>query len=124
MPTPLPIDAARSGSVGGKHGKGKGTRKNANTVPVQRGNKVRKSACTSYYPARTRGSNQASEPAQNRGLTSKPAQERSQDKLSRKHNREQGIAARSDGGYEHPQGYDPAGPHADRHAKALEIPDL
>jgi hypothetical protein len=38
--TPSPIDAARSGSVGGKHG----TRKNANTVPVQRGNKVKKSA--------------------------------------------------------------------------------
>jgi hypothetical protein len=37
MPSPLPIDAARSGSGGGS--KGKGARKNAYTVPVQRGNK-------------------------------------------------------------------------------------
>jgi hypothetical protein len=120
MPTPLPIDAARSGSVGGKHSKGKGTRKNANTVPVQRGNKVKKSARASCYPARIRGSKQASDPAH--GLTSKPAQERSQDTLSRKRSPEQDAAARSDGGYEHPQGYDPAGPHADRRSKALEIP--
>jgi hypothetical protein len=122
MATPLPIDAARRGSGGGS--KGKGTRKNAYTMPVQRGNKVRKSARASYYPARIRGSNRASDPAQNPGLTSKPAQERSQDTLSRKRSREQGIAARPDGGYEHPQGYDPAGPHADRRTKALEIPDL
>ena len=77
--TPSPIDAARSGSVGGKHGKGKGTRKNANT-----GNKVTRSARASCYPARSRGSKQASNPAQKHGLTSKPAQERSQDTLSRK----------------------------------------
>ncbi|MFN9906228.1 MAG: hypothetical protein ACK56F_08910, partial [bacterium] len=75
MPTPLPIDA-KSGSVEGRHGKGKGARKNAHAVPVQRGNKVKKSARASYHPARTRGSNQASDPAQNRGSTSKPAQER------------------------------------------------
>ncbi len=31
-------------------------------------------------------------------------------------------AARSDGGYEQPQGYDPAGPHADRRVEALETP--
>ncbi len=71
--TPSPIDAARSGSVGGKCGKGKGTRKNANTVPVQRGNKVKKSARASCYPARICGSKQASNPAQKHGLTSKPA---------------------------------------------------
>ncbi len=124
MPTPLPIDAARSGSVGGKHSKGKGAGKNATTVPIQRGNKVKKSAHASCYPARIRGSNRPSNPAQNRGLTSKPAQERSQDTLSRKRSREQNITARSDGGYEHPQGYDPAGPHADRCTKALEIPGL
>jgi hypothetical protein len=123
MPTPLPIDA-KSGSVGGKHGKGKGARKNAHAVPVQRGNKVKKSARASYYPARTRGSNQASDPAQNRGSTSKPAQERSQDTLSRKRSREQDIAAGSEGGYEHPQGYDPAGPQADRRDEAPEIPGL
>jgi hypothetical protein len=123
MPTPSPIDA-KSGSVGGKHGKGKGTRKNANAVPVQGGNKVKKSARASCYPARIRGSKQASHPAQKHGLTSKPAQERSQDTLSRKRSREQGIAARSDGGYEHPQGCDPAGPHADRRSKAPEIPGL
>ncbi len=119
MPTPLPIDAARSGSVGGKHGKSKGTRKNANT-----GSKIKKSACASCYPARIRGSKQASDPAQNHGLTSKPAQERSQDTLSRKCSPEQDVAAKSEGGYEHPQGYDPAGPHADRRAEALEIPGL
>jgi hypothetical protein len=123
-PTPSLINAARSGSVGGKHGKGKGTRKNANTVPVQGGNKVKKSARTSCCPARIRGSNRASDPAQNHGLTSKPAQERSQDTLSRKRNREQDIAAGSDGGHEHPQGYDPAGPHVDWRSKALEIPGL
>jgi hypothetical protein len=123
MPTPLPIDA-KSGSVGGKHGKGKGARKNAHTVPVQGGNKVKKSARASYYPARTRGSNQAGDPAQNRGSTSKPAQERSQDTLSRKRSREQDIAAGSEGGYEHPQGYDPAGPQADRRDEAPEIPGL
>jgi hypothetical protein len=122
--TPSPIDATRSGSVGGKHGKGKGARKNAHTVPVQGGNKVKKSARASYYPARTRGSNQASDPAQNRGSTSKPAQERSQDTLSRKRSREQDIAAGSEGGYEHPQGYDPAGPQADRRDEAPEIPGL
>jgi hypothetical protein len=122
MPTPLPIDAARSGSGGGS--KGKGTRKNAYTAPVQRGNKVKKSARASYYPARIRGSNRASDPAQKHGLTSKPAQERSQDTLSRKRSPEQDVAARSDGGYEHPQGYDPAGPHADRRSKALETPGL
>jgi hypothetical protein len=122
MPTPLPIDAARSGSVGGKHSKGKGARKNANTVPIQRGNKVEKSARASCYPARIRGSKQASDPAQRHGLTSKPAQERSQDTLSRKRSPEQDVTARSDGGDEHPQGYDPAGPHADQRTKALEIP--
>jgi hypothetical protein len=120
-PTPSPIDA-KSGSVGGKHGKGKGTRKNANTVPVQGGNKVKKSARASCYPARIRGSNRASDPAQKHGLSSKPAKERSQDTLSRKRSTEQDVAARSDRGYEHPQGYDPAGPHADRRSKALEIP--
>jgi hypothetical protein len=66
--TPSPIDATRSGSVGGKHSKGKGTRKNANTVPVQRGNKVKKSARASCYPARIRGSNRASNPAQKHGV--------------------------------------------------------
>ena len=71
MPTPLPIDAAGSGSEGGS--KGKGTKKNAYTAPVQRGNKVRKSARVSYYPARIRGSKRASNPAQKHGLTSKPA---------------------------------------------------
>ncbi|MFN9999532.1 MAG: hypothetical protein ACK559_00250, partial [bacterium] len=80
--TPSPIDATRSGSGGGGHGKG--ARKNAHTVPVQGGNKVKKSARASCYPARIRGSKQASNPAQNHGLTSKPAQERSQDTLSRK----------------------------------------
>ncbi len=55
----------------------------------------------------------ASNPAQKHGLTSKPAQERSKDTLSRKRSPEQDVAARSEGGYEHPQGYDPAGPHAD-----------
>jgi hypothetical protein len=123
-PTPSLIDAARSGSVGGKHSKGKGARKNANTVPVQRGNKVKKSARASCYPARIRGSKQASNPAQNHGLTSKPAPERSQDTLSRKRSREQDIAAGSDEGHEHPQGYDPPGPHVDRRSKALEIPGL
>jgi hypothetical protein len=59
IPTPLPIDAARSGSVGGKHSRGKGTRKNAYTVPVQRGNKVKKSARAGDYPARIRRSNPA-----------------------------------------------------------------
>ncbi len=122
--TPSPIDTARSGSVGGKHGKSKGTRKNANAVPVQKGNQVKRSARAIDYPARIRGSHQAINPAQNRGLTSKPAQERSQDTLSRKRSQEQGIAARSDGEYEHPQGYDPARPHADRRVKALEIPGL
>ena len=122
MPTPLPIDAARSGSGGGS--KGKGTRKNADAVPVQGGNKVKESARANRYPARIRGSNRASDPAQNPGSTSKPAQERSQDTLSRKRSREQDIAARSDGGYEYPQGYDPAGPHADRRSKAPEIPGL
>ena len=121
MPTPLPIDA-KSGSVGGKHNKGKGARKNANTVPAQGGNKVKRSARASCYPARIRGSNRASDPARKHGLTSKPAQERSQDTLSRKRSREQDIAARSDGGHEYPQGYDPAGPHADRRSEALEIP--
>ena len=121
--TPSPIDA-KSRSVGGKHGKGKGTRKNANAVPVQGGNKVKESARASCYPARIRGSKQASNPARKHGLTSKPAQERSQDTLSRKRSLEQDAAARSDGGYEHPQGYDPAGPHADRRAKALETPGL
>ncbi|MFN9902990.1 MAG: hypothetical protein ACK55Z_30305, partial [bacterium] len=77
-PTPSPIDAPRSGSVGGKHGKGRGTRKKAHTVPVQGGNKVKKGARASCYPARIRGSKQASNPAQKHGLTSKPAQERSQ----------------------------------------------
>jgi hypothetical protein len=124
MPTPLPKDAARSGSVGGKHGKGKGTRKNTYTVPVQRGNKVKRSARASCYPARIRGSRQAFNPAQNRGLTSMPAQERGQDTLFRKRSPEQGIAARSDEGYEHPQAHDPAGPRADRRTKALEIPGL
>ena len=117
MQTPSQIDAARSGSVGGKHGKGKGARKNAHTVPVQGGNKVKKSARASCYPARIRGSHRAIDPGQNRGLTSKPAQERSQDTLSRKRSRPQDVTARSDGGYEHPQGYDPAGPHADRRSK-------
>jgi hypothetical protein len=97
--TPSPIDAARSGSVGGKHGKGRGTRKNAHTVPVQGGNKVKKSARASCYPARIRGSKRASDPAQKHGLTSKPAQERSQDTLSRKRSPEQDVSARSDGGY-------------------------
>ena len=110
--------------MGGKHGKGKGARKNAHTVPVQGGNKVKKSARASCYPARIPGSNWASDPAQNHGLTSKPAQERSQDTLSRKRSREQDIAAGSEGGYEHPQGYDPAGPQADRRDKALESPGL
>ncbi|MFN9906502.1 MAG: hypothetical protein ACK56F_10315, partial [bacterium] len=108
--------------MGGKHGKGKGTRKNANAVPVQGGNKGRKSARASCYPARIRGSKQASNPAQKLGLTSKPAQERSQDTLFRKRGPERDVAAGSDGGCEHPQGYDPAGPHADRRAKALETP--
>jgi hypothetical protein len=121
-PTPSPTDATKSGSGGGKHGKGKGTRKNANAVPVQGGNKVRKSARASCYPARIRGSKQASNAAQKPGLTSKPAQERSQDTLSRKRSPEQDAAARSEGGYEYPQGCDPAGPHADRRAEALEIP--
>ncbi len=40
--TPSLIDAARSGSVGGKHSKGKGTRKNANTVPVQEATRLRR----------------------------------------------------------------------------------
>ncbi|MFN9908628.1 MAG: hypothetical protein ACK56F_21290, partial [bacterium] len=93
-------------------------------MPVKRGNKVKKSARASCYPARIRGSKRASNPAQKHGLTSKPAQERSQDTLSRKRSREQDIAAGSDGGYEHPQGYDPAGPHADRRSKALETPGL
>jgi hypothetical protein len=123
-PTPSPIDATRSGSVGGKHGKGKGTRKNANAVPVQGGNKVKKSARASCYPARIRGSKQASDPAQKHGLTSKPTEERSQDTLSRKRSREQDIAVGSEGGYEYPQGYDPAGPHAGRRSKALETPGL
>ncbi len=92
--------------MGGKHGKGKGARKNTHMVPVQGGNKVKKSARASCYPARIRGSHRAINPAQNRGLTSKPAQERSQDTLSKKRSREQGIAARPDEGYEHPQGYD------------------
>ena len=35
MQTPSHIDAARSGSVGGKHSKGKGTGENVNTIPVQ-----------------------------------------------------------------------------------------
>ncbi len=109
--------------MGGKHGKGEGTRKNANTVPVKRG-KVKKSAHACYYPARIRGSKQASDPAQNRGLTSKPAQERSQDTFSRKRSLEHDVVARSEGGYEHPQGYDPAGPHADWRAEALKIPGL
>ncbi|MFN9908611.1 MAG: hypothetical protein ACK56F_21205, partial [bacterium] len=117
MPTPLPIDAARSGRVGGKHSRGKGTRKNANAVPVQGGNKVKKSARTSCYPARIRGSKQASNPARKHGLTSKPAQERSQETLSRKRSPEQDAAAKSEGGYEYPQGCDPAGPHADRRSK-------
>jgi hypothetical protein len=95
MLTPLPIDAARSGSMGGKHGKGKGARKNAKTVPVQGGNRVKKSARATCYPARIRGSKQTSNPAQNHGLTGKPAQERSQDTLSRKRSREQDIAAGS-----------------------------
>jgi hypothetical protein len=95
-PTPLPIDAARSGSVGGKHSKGKGARKNANTVLVQGGNRVKKIARASCYPARIRGSKQASDPAQNHGLTSKPAQERSQDTLSRKRSQEQDVTTRSD----------------------------
>jgi hypothetical protein len=98
-PTPLPIDTTRSGSVGGKHSKGNKTRKNAGTVPVQKGNKVKRSAHASDYPARIRGSNQASDPAQKRGLTSKSAQERSQDTLSRKCSQEQDI-----GEYEHPKG--------------------
>jgi hypothetical protein len=124
MPTPLPIDAARSGSVGGKHSKGNKARKNASMVPVQKGNKVKRSARASNYPPRIRGSNQASNPSQKRGLTSKPAQERSQDTLSRKRSQEQDIMARPDGGYENPQGYDPAGPHADRNTRAPEIPGL
>jgi hypothetical protein len=96
MPTPLPIDAVRSGSVGGKHSKGKRARKNANTVLVQRSNKFKKSARASDYPARIRWSKQASNPAKKHVLTSKPAQVRSQDTLSRKRSQEQGIAARSD----------------------------
>jgi hypothetical protein len=36
MQTPSPIDAARSGSVGGKRSKGKGTGENAKTIPVQK----------------------------------------------------------------------------------------
>jgi hypothetical protein len=110
--------------VGGKHGKGKEARKNAHTVPVQGGNKVKRSARASCYPARIRGSKRASDPAQKHGLTSNPAQEGCQDTLYRKRSPEQDVAARSDGGYEHPQGYDPAGPHAGRRSKALEIPDL
>jgi hypothetical protein len=124
MPTPLPIDAARSGSMGGKHSRGKRTRKNAYTVSVQRGNKVKKIGRASDYPARICWNNQASNTAQNRGLTSKPAQERSQDTISRKRSQEQDITARSDGRYEHPQGYDPAGPHSDRSTKAPEIHGL
>jgi hypothetical protein len=83
-----------------------------------------KSARASCYPARICGSHRAIDPAQNGGLTSKPAQERSQDTLFRKRSREQGITARSDEGYDHPQGYDPAGPRADQGTKALEIPGL
>jgi hypothetical protein len=121
---PSLIDATRSGSVGGKHSKGNRTRKNAGTVQVQKGNKVKRSARASDYPARIRGSNQASDTAQKRGLTSKPAQERSQDMLSKKRSQEEDITTRSDGEYEHPQGYDPAGPHADQRTRAPEIPGL
>jgi hypothetical protein len=62
MPTPSPIDAARRGSVGGKHSKGKKKRKNASTVLVQKGNKVKRSARASDNPARIRGSNQPAVP--------------------------------------------------------------
>ncbi len=34
------------------------------------------------------------------------------------------ATTRSGGEYEHPKGYDPAGPHADRRTRALEIPGL
>ena len=44
--------------------------------------------------------------------------------LSRKRSPEQDVAARSDGGYEHPQGYDPARPQADRRTTALETTGL
>ncbi len=60
MPTPLPIDAARSGSMGGRHSKGKGMRKKANTMPVQKSNKVPRSARASNNPARICGSNRTS----------------------------------------------------------------
>jgi hypothetical protein len=124
MLTPLPIDAARSRSVGGKHSKGNKARKNASMVLAQKGNKVKRSARAIYYPPRICGCNQASNPAQKRGLTSKPTHERSQDTLFRKRSQEQDITARPDGGYENPQGYDPAGPHADRNTRAPEIPGL
>jgi hypothetical protein len=136
--------------VGGRHSKGKEMRKKGNTRPVRKNKKIPRSAHASDNPARIRGSSRtgecAAEPrgsdnastsaknspkqgragnsAQNHGLKSKPTQERSQDTLSRKRSQEQDIRTRPSGEYEHPQGYDPAGPHADRRIKALGIPGL
>jgi hypothetical protein len=148
--TLLPIDAPRSGSVGGRHSKGEEARKKGKTRPVRKNKKIPRSAHASNNPARIRGSSRtgecAAEPrgsnntststksSQKQGCTGNPAQkyepanksaqERSQDTLSRKRSQEQDITARPSGEYEHPQGYDPVGPHADRRIKALGIPGL
>jgi hypothetical protein len=148
--TLLPIDAPRSGSVGGRHSKGEETRKKGNTRPVRKNKKIRRSAHASDNPARIRGSSRtgecAAEPrgsdnssrstksspkrertgnsAQSHRLTSKPAQERSQDTLSRKRSQEQDVTARSGGEYKHPKGFDPAGPHAGLRTRTLGVPGL
>jgi hypothetical protein len=109
--------------MGGKRSKGKETGENANTIPVQK-QEDPEGCRTSDYPARIRGSNQASNPDQKRGLTSKPAQERSHGTLSRKHSQEQDATTRSGGEYEHPKGYDPSGHYADPRTRALGIPGL
>jgi hypothetical protein len=150
LPTSSPIDAARSGSVGGRHSKGKETKKKANTRPVRKNKKIPRSARASDNPARIRGSSRTGEcaaeprgsdnaststkssqkqgrtgnPAQKREPTSKPVQERSHDTLSRKHSQEQDATTRSGGEHEHPKGFDPAGPHADLRTRSLGIPGL
>jgi hypothetical protein len=50
--TPIPIDAQRRRSRGGKHSQCKVTRKNANTMPVQKSIKIQSRAPASDDPAR------------------------------------------------------------------------
>jgi hypothetical protein len=63
LPTPLPIDAPRSRSGGGKHSKGKGTRKKANPMPVRKSKGVQRSKCTGVRAIEPQGSSRTGESA-------------------------------------------------------------